>query len=122
MPRLVAHTLATIGLGLLVTLSAAMAGEQPLGLAGAVVVLRLVGTAIFPPVIAPYGPIDASFLPYLPPGSVRLMGRDHLGRDIFSRVVWGARLSLYMGLASGGVGRVGGRPVGRADGLFRGDG
>jgi peptide/nickel transport system permease protein len=78
--------------------------EQPLGVAGAAVVLGLVGTAIFAPAIAPYGPKDAAFLPYLPPGSVHLMGTDHLGRDIFSRVVWGARLSLYVGLASVALG------------------
>jgi len=78
--------------------------EQPLGVAGALVVLGLVCTAILAPTIAPYGPKEAAFLPYLPPGGAHLMGTDHIGRDIFSRVVWGARLSLYVGLLSVALG------------------
>jgi len=74
--------------------------RQPLGLAGAVIVLALVLTAIFAPALAPHGPKDAAFAAYVPPGAQFPMGTDHLGRDILSRVVWGARLSLYVGLAS----------------------
>lgn len=76
------------------------AARQPLGLAGAAIVLALLVTAIFAPVLAPHGPKDAAFAAYVPPGSDFLMGTDHLGRDILSRVVWGARLSLYVGLTS----------------------
>lgn len=74
--------------------------EQPLGIAGAVIVLMLVLTAIFAPLLAPHGPKEAAFRPYLSPSRTFLMGTDHLGRDILSRVVWGARLSLYVGLLS----------------------
>jgi peptide/nickel transport system permease protein len=77
-----------------------LAREQPLGIVGALVVLLLILTAIFAPAIAPYGPKDASFPSYGLPSATHLMGTDHLGRDIFSRVVWGARLSLYVGLLS----------------------
>ena len=74
--------------------------SQPLGAAGALVVLLLIGTAVFAPALAPHGPKDAAFAPYVPPGAEFPMGTDHLGRDMLSRVIWGARLSLYVGLTS----------------------
>jgi peptide/nickel transport system permease protein len=74
--------------------------RQPLGAAGAIIVLALIGTATFAPQLAPHGPKITEFDPYLAPGGQFLMGTDHLGRDILSRVIWGARLSLYVGLAS----------------------
>jgi peptide/nickel transport system permease protein len=79
---------------------ARLAGQQPLGAAGAVLVMAMVVTAIFAPQLAPYGPKDAAFTQYTPPGPGHPMGTDQLGRDVLSRVVWGARLSLYVGLVS----------------------
>ena len=78
--------------------------EHPLGAFGAVIVLILILVAIFAPWIAPYGPKVTDFDAYLPPSHVHWFGTDHLGRDIFSRVVWGSQLSLYVGLTSVGVG------------------
>ncbi len=77
-----------------------LAARQPLGLIGGVIVLILVATALFAPVLAPHGPKEATFAPYLAPSAEFPMGTDQLGRDILSRVVWGARLSLYVGLVS----------------------
>jgi len=74
--------------------------RQPLGVAGALVALVLVGTALLAPILAPHGPKDATFGQYVPPGREFPMGTDQLGRDVLSRVIWGARLSLYVGLAS----------------------
>ncbi|MBI4270713.1 MAG: ABC transporter permease [Candidatus Rokubacteria bacterium] len=74
--------------------------RQPLGAIGGVIVLVLVATAIFAPELAPHGPKDVKFPAYVPPGAEFPMGTDHLGRDILSRVIWGARLSLYVGIAS----------------------
>ncbi len=76
------------------------ARRQPLGAAGAVLVTLLVVAALFAPGLAPHGPKETAFAPYLPPSAEFPMGTDHLGRDVLSRVVWGARLSLYVGLAS----------------------
>jgi len=76
------------------------AARQPLGVVGAVIVLALIITAIFAPQLAPHGPKDAAFAQHRPPSAEFPMGTDHLGRDILSRVIWGARLSLYVGLAS----------------------
>jgi ABC-type dipeptide/oligopeptide/nickel transport system permease subunit len=50
--------------------------------------------------LAPHGPKEASFAPYLPPSVEFPMGTDQVGRDVMSRVIWGARLSLYVGLVS----------------------
>lgn len=74
--------------------------SQPLGFAGAVIVVILVGTALFAPLLAPHGPKDAAFAPYRPPSIEFPLGTDNLGRDVLSRVIWGARLSLYVGLVS----------------------
>jgi len=76
------------------------AARQPLGAIGGLIVLILITTAGFAPQLAPHGAKDAAFAPYLPPSAGFLMGTDQLGRDILSRVVWGARLSLYVGLIS----------------------
>ena len=74
--------------------------RQPLGVAGAVIVLVLVVVALFAPWLAPHGPKETTFGQYVPPGREFPMGTDNLGRDVLSRVIWGARLSLYVGLAS----------------------
>lgn len=74
--------------------------RQPLGAIGAVLVLALVITAVFAPALAPHGPKDVKFPAYQAPSDEFPLGTDHLGRDILSRVIWGARLSLYVGLAS----------------------
>ncbi len=76
------------------------AALQPLGAVGALIVLALVATAVFAPQLAPHGAKETSFSPYVPPGPEFPLGTDQLGRDILSRVIWGARLSLYVGLAS----------------------
>jgi len=76
------------------------AASQPLGAAGAVIVLALVATAALAPQLAPHGAKEAAFAPYLPPSAEFPFGTDQLGRDILSRVIWGTRLSLYVGLVS----------------------
>jgi peptide/nickel transport system permease protein len=77
---------------------------QPLGAIGAVIVMLLVAVAILAPYITTFGPKDTGFDAYLSPSYVHWFGTDNIGRDVYSRVVWGARLSLYVGLTSVGVG------------------
>jgi peptide/nickel transport system permease protein len=77
-----------------------LVARQPLGAIGAVLIGVLVTTAILAPRLAPHGPKDAAFAAHVPPGTEFPMGTDHLGRDVLSRVIWGARLSLYVGLVS----------------------
>src|SRR6266542_2687644 len=74
--------------------------RQPLGAAGGLIVLALIVVAVLAPRLAPHGPKEATFAPYLPPSAEFPMGTDQVGRDVLSRVIWGARLSLYIGLAS----------------------
>ena len=74
--------------------------RQPLGAVGGLIVLALIAVAVLAPRLAPHGPKDATFAPYLPPSAEFPMGTDQIGRDVLSRVVWGARLSLYVGLVS----------------------
>jgi peptide/nickel transport system permease protein len=94
--------------------------RQPLGAAGGIIVLLLVLMAIFAEQLAPYDPKQAAFEIYHPPNRAFIMGTDHLGRDIFSRVVWGARLSLYVGLVSVSVGITVGALWGIVTGYFGG--
>ena len=74
--------------------------RQPLGAVGGLIVLALIAVAVLAPRLAPHGPKEATFAPYLPPSAEFPMGTDQIGRDVLSRVVWGARLSLYVGLVS----------------------
>ena len=82
------------------------ARRKPLGAIGGLIVLMLVVTALLAPVISPYDPRQIireanNRVPvYVAPGPAYLMGTDHVGRDIMSRIVHGARISLYVGLGS----------------------
>ncbi|MCP4715237.1 MAG: peptide ABC transporter permease, partial [Deltaproteobacteria bacterium] len=74
-----------------------------LALAGLIVVVTLFGAAIAAPIIAPYNykDIDVSAI-LLPPTIDHLFGTDDLGRDVFSRMLWGARISLAVGFVAVG--------------------
>lgn len=67
---------------------------------GLLVVAALVFVAAFAPFLAPYSPVDFADLrnSNLPPGGPFLMGTDEQGRDIFSRIIYGARISLLVGV------------------------
>jgi peptide/nickel transport system permease protein len=68
---------------------------------GAVWITLLVLLAVFAPVIAPVGPQDTDYTARLhPPSREHLFGTDNLGRDIFSRVLYGAQIDLQVGIFS----------------------
>ncbi len=70
---------------------------NPLTLIGGLIVLALLLTALFAPVLTIYAPNDQDLANRLAPSSsLHLLGTDELGRDIFSRIVHGARLTLYI--------------------------
>jgi peptide/nickel transport system permease protein len=74
--------------------------EKPLGAVGAVITLILLLTGIFADFLAPYGMNDAYVGDELSPSSAQFwFGTDNLGRDIFSRVIYGARISVIVGLS-----------------------
>ena len=64
---------------------------------GLSVLIVLIIVALFAPLIAPEDPIQISRDVMQPPSRSHLMGTDNLGRDVFSRVVYGARISMQMG-------------------------
>ena len=70
------------------------AWRQPLAIIGMVLAAVWIIVAIFVPLIAPYDPLTQSSHLFLPPSAAHLFGTDELGRDVFSRVLWGSRLSL----------------------------
>jgi peptide/nickel transport system permease protein len=71
---------------------------------GGSIVLGLAAVAAVAPLLAPHGPGVTAFDPYVPPGSRFVLGTDHLGRDVLSRVVWGARWSRVIGFAAAAAG------------------
>jgi peptide/nickel transport system permease protein len=103
--------------------------RRPLAAAGAVFVALVVAAAIFAPVLAPYDPNKQSLDSVLAsPGMAHPLGSDDLGRDVLSRLIYGARVSLQAGvvtvlfaLAAGvAIGLVGGFAGGWVDDvLFR---
>jgi len=75
--------------------------QNPLGVFGIMVTLMMIVCAIFAPIIAPYDPQKVGVGPTsIGPTSDHLFGTDDLGRDMFSRVVYGARISLTVGFTS----------------------
>lgn len=88
---------------------------------GAVLVILLVALAVFAPVIAPFDPLNTDFQSTSqPPSFEHLLGTDQLGRDILSRLLFGARLSLFLGIGSVTIGAVAGVTVGLLTGYIGG--
>ena len=88
---------------------------------GAVVVVLLGLVALLAPVLAPYDPEDPDYGAVLqPPSPAHPLGTDELGRDILSRLIYGARVSLLAGLISVGLALAIGLPIGLVAGYFRG--
>ncbi|NQW09399.1 MAG: ABC transporter permease [Alphaproteobacteria bacterium] len=98
-----------------------MAKRQPLGTAGGLVVLLIAIMAVFAPWLAPYDPLEANFIYMLtPPDSQFLMGTDSFGRDLFSRIIYGARTALLIGFTCAIVGSATGLALGVASAYFGG--
>src|SRR5581483_7210934 len=73
--------------------------RSPLTVAGLIIIVIFVFLAVAAPFVAPYDPNKQTLSQRLrPPSAEHLFGTDSLGRDVFSRVVWGARISLTIGL------------------------
>jgi peptide/nickel transport system permease protein len=94
--------------------------RSPLAMAGLVVLCIGVLVAVLAPVLAPYGPNQAHFdAVFRPPGSSGyLLGTDDLGRDILSRIMYGARASLLVGVLSVVLALAVGVPLGLVAGYF----
>ena len=95
--------------------------KKPLGAAGGVLILLMLVTAIFADVLQTHDPIatDAAYT-LGAPNAEHWLGTDHLGRDIYSRIVHGARVSLIVGVASTLLGSVLGGIIGLLSGYIGG--
>jgi peptide/nickel transport system permease protein len=100
--------------------------RNPTAIAGAVIVLIFVIAAIFASLIAPYGPLDQNLSLLkaggIPPGPSlhHLLGVDLLGRDVFTRILYGARFSLLIGVVSVTIGLAVGLVLGAVSGYIGG--
>jgi peptide/nickel transport system permease protein len=87
---------------------------------GLVVLLVLVAVALVGPLLAPFGVNEQDLTERLaPPGRTHWFGTDNLGRDVFSRVIYGARVSLQVGIVAVGISLVAGTAIGLVAG-YRG--
>ena len=95
--------------------------EKPLGTFGAVIVLLLLFGGIFADVLAPYDMTKIHLMNKLEgPSAKYLLGTDHLGRDVLSRIIYGARVSLIVGLGGTLAAVVVGAMIGIPSGYFGG--
>jgi len=93
----------------------------PLGAIGSFIVFLVVFAAIFADVVAPYDPTQTNAKMSLsPPGTDMLFGGDMMGRDVLSRIIHGARISLAVGIGSTLLGGVIGTIIGLMCGYFMG--
>lgn len=98
------------------------ARKKPLGGISAIVFLVLVAVAVFANVIAPYSPYERvqQVGTFAGPSGQHLFGTDQYGRDVFSRVVFGSRNTLYVSILAVALSTLIGLVVGLSSGYFRG--
>jgi peptide/nickel transport system permease protein len=100
--------------------------RRPLAVFGLLVIAIIIAGAVLAPWIAPYSPDEQIFEGLtlegapMPPGGAFLLGTDLLGRDLFSRLLYGARTSLIIGIVANGIAVTIGALVGVTAGFFRG--
>ena len=93
--------------------------HNKLAVSGSIILILFLGMAIFAPAIAPYDPFYMDSTAVLsPPSSAHLLGTDNMGRDILSRIFYGARSSLRVSLISVAIATVAGVLLGVAAGYF----
>jgi peptide/nickel transport system permease protein len=95
--------------------------RQPLASAGGLVVLIMIFASIFANFLTPYDPEAASWVNQLTPPSAEFwLGTDAFGRDILTRIIFGARTALFVGFTAAFVGATGGLILGVASAYFGG--
>jgi peptide/nickel transport system permease protein len=97
------------------------ARRRPLGALGAAIVVVIALAAALAPLIAPYDPLDTNFIAILrPPSGEYLLGTDPFGRDLLSRLIYGARTALLIGFTSSLFGATVGALLGTVSAYFGG--
>ncbi|MEK7353383.1 MAG: ABC transporter permease [Chloroflexota bacterium] len=107
--------------GMLADMAVRLVKEKPLGLVGAVIVLALFLTGVSSNTLAPFGYNDIILsLRLSPPNTTYLLGGDNLGRDLLSRIIYGARISMVVGLSGAALHIIVGTLVGAVSGFYGG--
>jgi peptide/nickel transport system permease protein len=95
--------------------------KNKLALVGALIILALIVTAIFAGFIAPYNPLEQHIIERLsPPSKGHWFGQDEIGRDILSRIIYGSRISLRVGIFTVSISLVIGLIIGSISGYYGG--
>ena len=95
--------------------------EKPLGTVGAVITLGLLFAGVFADFLAPHGQNDINASDaYTPPSTEYWLGTDNLGRDLLSRIIYGARISLIIGLTGSTISSLISTSLGMLSGWFGG--
>lgn len=89
-------------------------------LVGLGIIVLLYVVMLLAPLIAPYGPAEQIFVRFLPPSTENWLGTDRLGRDILSRILFGARISLTIGFVATAISIVVGTAIGSVAGFIGG--
>lgn len=92
--------------------------SSKLGWVGGITVAALVLTAVFAPVLAPYDPTERVASPFLPPSPDHLLGTNDVGQDLLSELIFGARVSLTVGIVAAVVAMLIGTTVGIVAGYY----
>jgi peptide/nickel transport system permease protein len=93
--------------------------KNKMAVAGSIVVMLLFAVSLLAPWIAPYDPSTIDLKHVLAPPSFGLpLGTDQLGRDVLSRMIWGARISLKVGFVATGIAMLIGTILGAASGYY----
>ena len=97
-----------------------LAARNPLGVVGAMLILLLLLTAALAGLLAPYDPAAQIARRLTGPSGSYVLGTDEFGRDVLSRIIYGTRISLYVGVVSVGIALVVGGTLGLVAGYFGG--
>lgn len=94
--------------------------RTPSGLVGLSIITVLIFLAVFAPLLTPYNSTEIVSTPFGKPFSEFVLGTDALGRDVFTQIVYGARVSILVGIFGAGLAAVVGIILGALAGFFRG--
>lgn len=93
--------------------------RNPMAMISGGFILFLILVAVFAPWLAPYNPLESDWMALSsPPSASHWMGTDDLGRDVMSRIIYGARISLYIGIFSVTLGMLAGIALGLLAGYY----
>lgn len=93
--------------------------KDPMGKIGIIGVVLLIAMALLAPILAPFTPEQIG-MKFQAPSTEHLFGTDKFGRDVFSRVLYGAQVSLEVGIIAVGIGALAGYLLGLVAGYFEG--